>query len=231
MTFKQDLVRSIHDQFGGSLISSKHVLTTAWNVRNNFTYYVHLGDTILGNDMDVDDIKTIAVIKKDIPTCFVNRNPYPCNIAVLEMAESVPLDQYPNIKPVCLPSPGADFTGFTATVTGWGDDADNGVTDYNSWLHEVQVTDYTRQYCNNNAIHWSEICAGVLAGIEAPCYGDNGAPLVVRDPANNNGLTLAGIAFSRNGDCKQIETYTKVSAFVYGLINGIIGDTTCPPPP
>ena len=81
-------------------------------------------------------------------------------------------------------------------MTGWGDDGDNGIYDYNSWLHEVQVTDYTNtQYCTNN-IHWSEICAGVLVGIEAACWGDDGSPLVVRDPANNNGLTLAGVAFS-----------------------------------
>ena len=227
LTYTPDFART-NTQFGGSLISSKHILTSAWNVHIPNDYFVYLGDTILGNDMDVGDIKTIAVIKKDIPTCFGSDPPYPCNIAILEMAESVPLDQYPNIKPVCLPSPGADFTGSTVTVTGWGDDARNGVDDFNSWLHEVQLTDYTRQRCNG--IPNYQICAGVLVGIEAPCWGDDGAPLVVNDPANNNGLTIAGITFYRDGNCQGLETYTKVSYFV-NWINGIIGDTTCPPPP
>ena len=148
------------------------------------------------------------------------------NIAILEMAEPVPLDQYPNIKPVCLPDPGADFTGSTATVTGWGLDNRRGGS-YNSWLHEVQVTVLDDEYCAG--ITSSELCAGVLEGDEAPCDQDDGGPLVLSDDDNNQGLTLVGIIFY--DDCRFAETYVKVPLFS-DWINEIIGDSeTCPPPP
>ena len=162
------------------------------------------------------------------------------NIAILEMAEAVTLDQQGNIKPVCLPDQGAEFTGYTATVTGWGEnDDDNNI--HNSWLHEVDITilddeecdnDYYIYYYNNYeyGVLSSQLCAGVLDGNEASCFGDDGGPLVVSDPnINNNGLTIAGIVDA--SDCNLVEAYTKVSVFS-DWINGIIGDaTTCPPPP
>ena len=107
------------------------------------------------------------------------------------------LDQYPNIKPVCLPSQGAEFTGYTATVTGWGEN-DNYL--HNSWLNEVDVTILEDEECDDDyyiyyydyenydyeyGVHSSQLCAGVLEGSEAPCFGDNGGPLVVSDPNVN----------------------------------------------
>ena len=216
---------------GGSLISNKHVLTAGGCVSDDRTYFVHLGDTILGNNKDVNYNKTVEIIKIDLHPDYdtvagIN------NIAVLEMAEPVPLNQYPNIKPVCLPDQGADFSRFksdftetTATVTGWGE-TENG--EYNSWLHEVQVTVFADEECED--ITSTQLCAGVMEGDEAPCVGDDGGPLVVSDPnVNNNGLTIAGIIFYE--DCNLVETYTKVSMFTDWIID-IIGDaTTCPPPP
>ena len=81
---------------------------------------------------------------------------------------------------------------------------------YNSWLHEVQVTVVADEVCD--PILPSEICAGSMNIFEAPCLGDDGGPLVVGDPnVNNNGLTIAGIIHFN--DCNSVETYTKVSMF------------------
>ena len=105
---------------GGSLISDKHILTSAF-CAFYAPSYVHLGDTILGNNKDINFNKTVLVTNKYLHPDFVIESPFNVNnIAILEMAEPVPLDQYENIKPVCLPDQGADFTGTTATVTGWG---------------------------------------------------------------------------------------------------------------
>ena len=79
---------------GGSLISDKHVLTSASCVSSDNTYYVHLGDTILGNDKDVSFNRTVLVTNKYLHPDYVNESPYNVNnIAILEMAEPVPLDQ------------------------------------------------------------------------------------------------------------------------------------------
>ena len=213
---------------GGALISEKHVLTSASCAYFAYYYvvYVHLGDTILGNDMDVTYTNTIAVTNFFIHQDYVNEFPYSSsNIAILEMAEPVPLDLYPNIKPACLPDQGTDFIGYTATLSGWGLDGVNG---YNTWLHEAQVSVVADEQCFG--ISPSEICAtGTLQGSEAPCLRDDGGALVINDPSiNNNGLTVGGIISVE--DCYEGETYTRVSFFV-NWINGIIGDTaTCPPP-
>merc|ERR1712029_1022532 len=101
--------------------SDQHVLTSAYCAASFDTLYVHLGDTILGNNKDIDFNKTVMVINKYLHPDFVVETPFNVNnIAILEMAEPLPLDQYGNIKPVCLPGQGADFTGTTAMVTGWG---------------------------------------------------------------------------------------------------------------
>ena len=223
MAFSSDL-RS--QECGGSLISDNHILTAASCVSDDIPYYVHLGDTILGNNKDINFNTTIMVTNKYLHPDYVN------NIAILEMAEQVALDQYGNIKPVCLPGQGADFSRFradftetSATVTGWGVD---GLSGYNSWLQEVQVNVVADEECD--PISSSEICAGSMNIDEAPCVGDDGGPLVVIDPnVNNNGLTLAGI--THNNDCYSVETFTKVSMF-RDWIDDIIGDaSTCPPPP
>ena len=229
---------------GGSLISDKHVLTSASCVSSDNTYYVHLGDTILGNDKDVSFNRTVLVTNKYLHPDYDRPEN---NIAILEMAEPVALDQHGNIKPVCLPVQGAEFVGYTATVTGWGE-SDKPFSDYNiihnSWLHEVDVIILDDEECDDyyvnvygeygeyegSGVLSSQLCAGVLVGNKASCFGDNGGPLVVSDPnANNNGHTIAGIVSA--SDCNSLEAYTKVSVFS-DWINGIIRDaTTCPPPP
>ena len=179
---------------GGSLISDKHVLTSAYCASLYSAIYVHLGDTILGNDKDVDYNKTIEVASKYLHPDYVSESPYNVN-NILEMAEPVPLDQYPNIKPVYLPERGADFTGTTATVSGWGKISSRYET---SWLSELQVTVFADDQCAE--VTPSELCAGVLQGNEAPCEKYDGGPLVVSDPnANNNATTCPPPPVSRGG--------------------------------
>ena len=214
---------------GGSLISDKHVITSAF-CAFQAPSFVHLGDTILGNNKDTNFNKTVMVSNIYLHPDFVIESPYNANnIAILEMAEQVALDQYGNIKPVCLPHQGADFIETIAIVTGWG----LGYTqsfdfNYNSWLHEVQVTVVADEVCD--PISPSEICAGSMNTFKVPCVGDNGGPLVVSDTnVNNNGLTLVGII--HYNDCYSVETYTKVSMF-RDWIDEVIGDAaTCPSPP
>ena len=68
------------------------------------------------------------------------------DIAVLKLASSVSLYDYPNIKPACLPTANAKFPG-PATVSGWGTVAYN--SHLNSWLHEVSVTVFDDGNCGN----------------------------------------------------------------------------------
>ena len=120
--------RSLTNQTcGGTLISNKYVVTSVYLCAEremaSETFAV-IGDTILGTQyeafsMIVNVEEIIAHGNYQKPEPANNYKPIN-NIALLKLEESVPLTQYPSIKPACLPLQGDDFTGFEATATGWG---------------------------------------------------------------------------------------------------------------
>ena len=187
---------------GGTLISDRHIITSIKCVDwDSYPDYILLGDTAVGVEEEDVTIKIVEVSQylfhedPDVP------------IAILEMAEPVMLDKYPNIKPLCLPQTDSNFVDYEGTVTGW---AYSGVNGYNSWLHH---NDYT---ISENS---DKTKLSVNARNISSCYGDMGGPLVVSDPDNNIGLTLAGV--SVNNNC---ETFTKISLYM-DWINSIIADS------
>ena len=192
---------------GGTLISNRHVLTHVECVDfDSYSDYVLLGDTAIGVDANTNRIIEISK--------YILHDDISINLVILELAEQAPLDQYPNIKPVCLPTSGADFSDFEGIVTGW---AYNGVNGYNSWLHEfnVSVVEMDDKLTEKSGKNF--------------CYGDTGSPLIVSDPVNNNGLTLIGV--TDKNDCSSVLTFTKVSILRDWIDSVIINAATCPPPP
>ena len=85
--------------------------TPATNLR------VRLGDYNLKGQTEAYPHEEFTVKRKVVNE---NYNPatYQNDIALLELSEEVVYRQH--IVPVCLPSKGDNFTGKTATVTGWG---------------------------------------------------------------------------------------------------------------
>ena len=193
---------------GGTLISDSHILTSIKCVDwDSHPDYILLGDTAVG--VDEEDV-TIKIV--EVSQYHLHEHP-DVPIAILEMAEPVMLDKFPNIKPLCLPQKDSHFVGKEGIVAGW---AYNGLNGYNSWLHQNIVTVSE----NSDKAKLS----GQIRN-NSKCYGDTGAPLVVSDPANNNGLTLAGV--SDNSDCR---IFTKISLYI-DWINSVITDSAiCPSP-
>ena len=191
---------------GGTLISDRHIITSIKCVDwDSYPDHILLGDTAVG----VEDapVMTIEV------TNYILHEDRSVNIAILEMAEPVPLDKFANIKPVCLPNKDMDFVDYQGIVTGW---AYNGLNGYNSWLHQNDIT------ISENSDKTK--LSGKIRN-NSRCYADVGGPLVVSDPDNNNGLTLAGVS-----DDNNCETFTKISLYL-DWINSIIADSNvCPSP-
>lgn len=78
---------------------------------------VRLGDHNLKGQTEMFPHEEFTVIRKIVNE---NYNPatYQNDIALLELSDNVVFRQH--IIPVCLPAKGENFTGKTATVTGWG---------------------------------------------------------------------------------------------------------------
>ena len=218
--------RSLTNQTcGGTLISNKYVVTSAYlcaKRENASETFAVIGDTILGTQYEA--FSMIVNVEKII----VHENylkPSINNIALLKLEESVPLTQYPSIKPACLPAQGADFMGLEATATGWGSVLSSiSGRKYQSWLQEITLKVLDDGECEDLAS--SQICAG--GGRETPCSGDEGGPLVVSDPGNNNGLTLIGI-IDYNIGCQYPATYTEVSQFSDWILEKTSDSSSCLP--
>ena len=201
------------------MVTSAYLCAKRENASETFAV---IGDTILGTQYEA--FSMIVNVEKII----VHENylkPSINNIALLKLEESVPLTQYPSIKPACLPAQGADFMGLEATATGWGSVLSSiSGRKYQSWLQEITLKVLDDGECEDLAS--SQICAG--GGRETPCSGDEGGPLVVSDPGNNNGLTLIGI-IDYNIGCQYPATYTEVSQFSDWIVEKTSDSSSCLP--
>ena len=216
---------------GGTLVGDKYVITAAHctNGQNPSYLYVRVGDTTLDEEFEATSFTVgIAGIKQHPG---YNSWTLENDISVLELAERISLTQYPNIKPVCLPSPGALFPG-PATVSGWGTLAYGGYL--TAHLNDVIVTVFPDGDCGpmNSAMREDMICAGLRDGGKDACQGDSGGPLVTADPDQNNASTLIGVVSWGYGCAKPdaLGIYSEVSHFTDWLASVMPDLNTCPPP-
>lgn len=151
------------------------------------------------------------------------------DISVLELASTVSLTDYPNIKPACLPAAGAKFPG-DSLVSGWGTIGSGSYL--NSWLHEVNVTTFADGNCGamNSYMTDDMLCAGLMQGGKDACQGDSGGPLVAADPAQNNAQTLIGVVSWGFGcaGADALGIYAEVSHFTNWLNQQMPDLNTCP---
>jgi hypothetical protein len=94
-------------------------------------------------------------------------------------------NNYPNIRPICLP-PGGDIDIFIekkALVSGWGLKGTGKVT---SILQKGEVMVLRPEQCSGPSVYddqftASMLCAGVADGSVDACAGDSGGPIGKRN--------------------------------------------------
>ena len=214
---------------GGTLVGDKYVITAAHCTEGSSasSLFVRVGDTSLDEIYEATSFTVAVAAIKQHPN--YNSGTLENDISVLELASSVSLTDYPNIKPACLPSAGALFPG-DAIVSGWGTVGSGSYL--NSWLHEVNVTVFTDGNCGSMNQHMTDdmLCAGLMAGGKDACQGDSGGPLVAVNPSNDR-MTLIGVVSWGFGcaDADALGIYAEVSHFT-GWLNQQMPDlNSCPP--
>ncbi|XP_022306805.1 tryptase-2-like isoform X2 [Crassostrea virginica] len=138
------------------------------------------------------------------------------DIALMKLDKPVDINtQY--VRAACLPDAQESFDQMTCTVTGWGATYfdENGAPG-TRYLRKVDVPTMTNSNCRyflGNAVHASNICAGLRQGGKDACQGDSGGPLVCK---TNGVWKLAGIVSWGYGcgDRNAPGVYTRVTSFL-----------------
>lgn len=201
---------------GGSLIDSTHILSAAHCVAHMSSWdvarlTVRLGDHNIRTNTETRHIekKVRRVVRH---RGFDSRTLYN-DVAILTLDS--PVQYRRDIRPICMPSGSAGYSGKTATVIGWGSLRESGPQP--AVLQEVNIPVWTNAECRQKygnaapgGIVDTFLCAGQAS--RDSCSGDSGGPLMVNDGRwTQVGIVSWGIGCGKG---QYPGVYTRVTSFM-----------------
>ncbi|XP_055540540.1 venom serine protease Bi-VSP-like [Wyeomyia smithii] len=220
-----DLTTGFRFLCGGTLITSRHVLSSAHCIQN-LLFFVRLGEYDITSDNDGANPVDIYVEKTFVHEQY-NAKTIQHDIALIRLQQNAPLSNA--IKPICLPVEqairSADLTYYSPFVAGWGATSYRGPTA--SRLQEVQVVVVPIDQCAfNYQLYFPDqifdntvLCAGLPQGGKDSCQGDSGGPLMLPQRSSNGQyyyFNLIGIV-SYGYECAKAGfpgVYVKVGPYI-----------------
>lgn len=208
---------------GGTLISSKEVLTAAHCTASGGANYVLVGEHNLNANDGERAVRVCSVLEHS----SYNSGTVDYDFAVLRLCEDVTFQT--DILPACLPtSSSTSYENVDAVVSGWGTLSSGGSS--SSVLREVTVRTMSNSQCtaSNTAYSSGDITSRMICASNPgkdSCQGDSGGPLVTE---TGSFYTLIGVVSWGQG-CAQSNApgvYARVTSQLSWVTSRITG-TTC----
>lgn len=164
-------------QCGGSIISSKRVLTAAHctNYAPAFLWTIRAGSLNYSSGGQLLQVESIAQHADYNETTLAN------DISILKLAEELNMRML-GVRAIKLPAKNASLqTHALASVAGWGITAETG-SNKSIVLRQVKVPIVSQRQCNkwyNGSIDQGMLCAGYVGGAKDSCTYDSGGPLTL----------------------------------------------------
>uniref|UniRef100_A0A182LWW0 Peptidase S1 domain-containing protein n=1 Tax=Anopheles culicifacies TaxID=139723 RepID=A0A182LWW0_9DIPT len=178
---------------GGTLISTRYVITTAHNTDGTTNLIARFGEWDISTTNEPFKHQEIPVELTIKHPQYVN-NPIEHDIALLYLASDVQYDRH--IRPICLPQLHEQFVGQRCIANGWGEQ--KGV--YAKVMKKITLPVIDNGSCLGMLrlagvgpffkLRKGFICAGGEAGVDT-CKGDGGSPLACQK--DDGSFVLAGI--------------------------------------
>lgn len=207
---------------GGTIISSEWIVTAAHCLSVD---YVVIGEYDLTKSDSSTEMRPVLQTIRH-PNYSTTTNNYDIALLRIDPIDFATL----SVRPICLPDDTSeDYTGQTATITGWGTVSYQGAVA--SVLREVDVPVISNSLCASKyagyAVTNKMMCAASPSGGLDSCQGDSGGPLIVADGPN---FELVGVV-SWGVGCALKEypgVYTRVTAVTNWITSKTGSDGYCP---